>query len=120
MKRLDEVMKETGAAVSDELMDGPTAIVVGSGDPTEAAKILKAFHGETALSVAKGGMLGARAVSAADVAAMASLPAREALLSRFVGTCAAPMSGLAGVLRGKLLSLLYVLRAVEDSRNGSD
>jgi large subunit ribosomal protein L10 len=47
------------------------------------------------------------------------VPPREIMLGMFLGTLAAPMSGLVGVMSGKLRSLLYVLKAVEQKKGGN-
>jgi hypothetical protein len=39
------------------------------------------------------------------------------MLGLFVGTLAAPMMGLVGVFNQKVLSLLYVLKAVEEKKS---
>ena len=58
-------------------------------------------------------------LSAEDVDILASIPPREVMLSRFVGTVAAPMSGLVGVMQQKLSTLVYVLKAVEDKKTNA-
>lgn len=101
-----------------EVLSGPTAMVTGTGDVTVVAKALAAFvkqHKSTAL---KGGCLDGKALSAADVDALAKVPPREVMLGMLVGTIAAPMTQLVGVFNQKLLSLLYVLKAVEEKKSG--
>jgi len=70
------------------------------------------------LPVVKGGRLGARLLTAEDVEAIASLPPREAMLGRVVGTIAAPLSRLAGVMSRKVASLMVVLNAVAEKKAG--
>ena len=94
-------------------LTGPTAIVTGKGDPSELAKALVAFVKAHEKAAVKGGCLDGRVLQAADVDALSTLPPREVMLSMLVGTVAAPMTQLVGVFNQKLLSLLYVLKAVE-------
>ena len=63
-------------------------------------------------------MLGLKLLSPADVEEMANIESREVLLSRVVGTVAAPMARLVGVMNQKVASLVYVLKAVEKKKNG--
>ncbi len=56
-------------------------------------------------------------ISGDEVNAMADMPSREIMLGMFVGTVAAPMSQLVGVLNQKALTLLYVLKAVADKKS---
>jgi len=114
---LDQAAGESGWKVDTALLDGPTAMITGAGDVLRVAKVLKTFSQEAELPKVKGGRLGERALSAGDVAEIALIPSREVMLGRLVGTVAAPVSQLAGVLKQKVLSLLYVLKAVEDQKD---
>ena len=95
------------------LLTGPTAVVTGKGDASELAKALVRFVKAHEKAAVKGGCLDGRALQAADVDALSTLPSREVMLAMVVGTVAAPLTQLVGVFNQKLLSLLYVLKAVE-------
>ena len=99
------------------LLKGPTAIVTGSEDVTEVAKVLTKFVKAHKKSAVKGGSLDGKVLQAADVDALSTLPTREVMLGIFVGTVAAPLSQLVGVFNQKLLTLLYVLKAVETKKS---
>jgi large subunit ribosomal protein L10 len=101
-----------------EFLDGPTAMVTGSGDVTVVAKSLRKFIKEKDIPVIKGGHLGDKRLTASDVEAMATLPSREVLLGQLVGTIAAPMTQAVGVLHQKLSSIVYVLKAIEEKKQG--
>jgi len=113
---LGKAANELGQNEIAKLLKGPTAMITGAGDVTIAAKILKAFADDNKLPVLKGGMLEGKLYLRADVDALAMLPAREILLGMFVRTVAAPMTGLIGVMNQKVLSLLYVLKAIEEKK----
>ena len=51
-------------------------------------------------------------IDVADVDALASLPSREELLAKLVGSMQAPISGLVNVLQGNIRNMVYVLDAV--------
>lgn len=104
------------AASHRAALDGPTAVIRGEGDVVETAKTLADFAKEFKLPVVKGGEMDGRVLSAADVGALAQLPPRPVLLSQFLGTLVAPMSGLVGVLQQKLASVVYVLKAAADRK----
>ena len=113
------VGKALDPEVAEELKDalsGPTAMVWGEGDATEAAKVLKQFAKDNELPKVKGGCLNNQALTEADVKAMADLPSRDVLIGQVVGTIAAPMSGLVGVCAATLRSVLYALKAVEEKK----
>jgi large subunit ribosomal protein L10 len=101
------------------VVDGPTALVSGSGDVVEAAKTLVKFGVANQALVVRGGRYPGGLLSGADVKELSSLPPRGVLLGQMVGLLASPMSGLAGVLRQKVASLLYALRAIEDKKSKS-
>jgi large subunit ribosomal protein L10 len=110
-------LKSTGQESLTEHIAGPTVMISGQGDVTVLAKQLKAFNKENKVLEMTCGEIDGSLLSSADISALAEIPAREVLLSMFVGTVAAPMSQLVGVMNQKISSLLYVLKAVEEKKN---
>lgn len=108
------VTREAGCEVSVEA--GPTALIVGSGDVVEVAKALTKFAAEKKKMAVKGGVLEGTALAADDVTELSKLPGRKELQAKLVGTLAAPMTQLAGVMSQKVCSLLYVLNAVREKK----
>ncbi|MEM7396672.1 MAG: 50S ribosomal protein L10 [Verrucomicrobiota bacterium] len=104
--------------VGDDLT-GPTAMICGDGDVVETAKIIKDFVDNNEIPTIKLGAMDGVVLSADDVNKLASLPSRPQLLGQVVGTIAAPMSGMVGVLNQKLASLVYVLKAVQDKKESA-
>ncbi len=100
----------------EKTLDGPSAMVFGSGDVVQAAKVLKDFIRENDLPVIKAGALEGALLSAQDIEHLAGLPSREVLLGMLVGTVAAPLSQLVGVLQQKVASVVYVLKALQDKK----
>jgi len=113
---LNLAAKDQGWSGAERFMGGPTAMITGSGDVAEVAKVLREFNKVTSLSVIKGGWFGANTLSPADVSEIADTPPRAVLLGKFVCTLAAPMTNLMGVMQQKLASLVYVLKAVADKK----
>jgi large subunit ribosomal protein L10 len=99
-----------------EGLKGPSAMVYGGGDVVQAAKILREFIKENKLPVLKVGSLEGAILSAADIETLANLPSKEELQAMVVGTLAAPMRQVAGVMHQKVASLLYVLNAVQEKK----
>lgn len=97
-------------------VSGPTAMVFGDGDVVEVAKILKKFSAGKNIPVLKGGLLEGAVLSAEDVVALAKLPGKKELQAKLVGTLAAPMTQVVGVMNQKVCSLLYVLNAVREKK----
>ncbi|MFC1467111.1 50S ribosomal protein L10 [Verrucomicrobiota bacterium] len=99
--------------LNEEALKGQTGMVTGSGDVVEVAKILKTFAAAGEARSLKGGAFEGKCLSANDVKALAELPPKEVLQSKLVGTLAAPMTNLVGVMDQKVASLVYVLAAVQ-------
>ena len=105
----------------DEPLDMPLAIVVGQGDGIDAVKALDNFKREFNVPSINFGFLGARHWTASEFGQLIKLPPRITLLGMLAGGLAAPISALAGVMRQKLASVVYVLQAVHElkSKSGS-
>ena len=58
-------------------------------------------------------------ISADQVDVLATLPSKKVMQGMLVGTLAAPMSNLVGVMSQKLASLVYVLKAAADKKNAA-
>ncbi|MBI3003773.1 MAG: 50S ribosomal protein L10, partial [candidate division NC10 bacterium] len=94
------------------LLEGPTAIAFGRGDPLAPSRLLsRAARALPHLQI-KGGVLEGKVVSREEVLALAALPPRPVLLSRLVGVLQAPITRLAGALGGTLRGLVVTLDQV--------
>ncbi len=116
---LGKVAKELGWSDVSSLLTGPTAMVTGSGDVTEVAKVLVEFVKKNDKAKIKGASLESAALSAADVDALSKLPSKDAMRGMLLGTLSAPATSLVRVLNASLLNVLYALKAYEDKKNGS-
>ena len=110
------VAKDLGQAGLEPGLTGPSAMISGSGDVAHAAKVLRDFIKEKDKPAIKIGALQGAILSAKDVSTLADLPSREQLYGQLVGTLAAPMQRLVGVLNQKLASVVYVLKAYQEQK----
>lgn len=110
-------IKDTEYGVLEDMMVGPVAAAFTFGDPMVVAKELMAFSRENPHLKIKGGYMEGKALDAAQVRSIATLPSREVLLSRLVGSFKGPVYGLHGVLSGPCRKLVYALQAVAESRS---
>lgn len=93
-------------------ISGPTAVVFGFGDISAPARILTEYIRDTKSSMTiKGGFLGDRMLTAAEVSTLATLPSREVLLAKVFGQMKAPMAGLLGTLTAPMRGFAGVLQA---------
>lgn len=110
------IAREKGWEKMAPSLKGQLAIVTGK-NVVQAAKTLKMFNGASGMPQVKVGYMGNVYLTAAQIDALAELPPREVLLGQVVGTIAAPLSRLVGVLNQKVLSVVYVLKAIENKKN---
>ncbi len=91
---------------------GPLAIAFGEGNITESAKALSEFirTSKSTLSL-KGGFLGSRLLSVADIEKLASLPPRDILISQLLGGMKSPITNLVSVLASPVRGMMGVLQA---------
>ena len=109
-----------GKPAFKEIVEGPTGIAFGYGDPVEPAKALAEYMrvARSPLKI-RGGIMDGRVLSSGDVAALAALPSKEELVARLLGQLQAPISGLVTVLNGPISGLARVLQAHIDKSETS-
>lgn len=95
----------------DEHLEGPSGLVFAFEDPVQTAKAVSEFVRTSRILSVKGGVMGDRPVSAADIDAIATLPSREELQAKLLGMLVSPMSRTLGVLTGPSRSMVYLLNA---------
>jgi large subunit ribosomal protein L10 len=104
--------QKTGKEALLPSLVGPTALAVGTGDPSAMSKVLTDVIRTQRLPMTiRGALLGDRMLGTAEVTTLATLPSREELIAQVVGTIQAPIAGLVGVLSGTLQTLVGVLDA---------
>ena len=95
-------------------MKESTALVSGTGDPGNVAKVIAEFTKTNSLLAAKGGYLEGALLSDSDVKAIASLPPKEVIYAQLLGLLQAPSRNLVSLLNNKAASILNVLNAYKD------
>jgi len=96
----------------EEIMTGPTSIVVAEKDMVSTAKVVNEFSRELKALNIKAGILENKLIDADSVKKIAGLPSREVLLVQLVTAVQAPLSGLVNTLSGLSRNLVMVLDAV--------
>ena len=92
------------------LFKGPTGIAV-SDDPIAASKVAVAYAKDNDKLVILGGAVGATALDAAGVKALASLPSLNELRGKIVGLLVAPATKIAGIVQAPAGQLARVIGA---------
>lgn len=103
--------REAGVAIDPTTLEGEVGLVFGYADPVQTAKIIHRAFKQDEKPVILGGWFEGALLDAAQVITLATLPSREALLGRAVGSLAAPMRGLAVVLNEVVASFVRILEA---------
>lgn len=104
--------EKAGIKGLDQFLVGPMAIALGYDDVVKPAKILvDATKTPGSVLKIKGGVMGDKVLTAADVASLASIPPKEVLLSQLLGRLQAPIYSLHFVLSSPLRGLVTVLQA---------
>jgi large subunit ribosomal protein L10 len=95
------------------LLEGPTAIafIETDGDPVAVAKALADTARDTKVLSLRGGLLAGSSMDAADIEALAKLPAPEIVKSQLVGVIIAPVTQLVGLLAAPLRDLVGLIDA---------
>lgn len=83
----------------DPILHGPTAIATSTDDVVAPAKILVEFAKDNEALELKGGFVNGKVISLDEVKTYASIPSKEELISKMLGSLQAPISKLARTLQ---------------------
>ncbi|MCX7003481.1 MAG: 50S ribosomal protein L10 [bacterium] len=99
------------------LLDGPTALAATRGDAVALAKALIQFAKENNAMVIRGGILDmTRVVSADDIKSLSTLPPREVLLAKLLGTMQGPVRNFVSLLSTLIGNMVRVLDQVAKAK----
>lgn len=88
----------TDFAQLDEVLDGPSAIAIGVEDATAPARILAKFEKECEALEFKAAVVEGTLYDVKGIKALASIPSREELISKLLGSLQSPITNMARVL----------------------
>jgi len=111
-------VRNAGIEGADDVLTGPTAVAFVQGDVSAAAKALREHAKTNPALVVKGGLLGRKVISAADVDALADLPPRDVVLAQIAGLLEAPLSQMASLLEAVPRTFAYGISALIDKQGG--
>ena len=95
----------TDYAKLDENLEGPTAIAFGIEDETAPARILNDFAKEAEALQFKGAVVDGEYYDEAGIKVLATIPSKEVLIAKLLGSFKAPLSNLA-----------YLLNAIKEKK----
>ena len=91
-------LAENGIEGLDDLLEGPTAVVMNNEDYLEAAKAIYNYSKDNDFYKIKGGVIEGKVMTAEEIITLAKLPSRETLLSMLAGALLGNISKLAVAL----------------------
>ena len=109
---------EAGIEGLDEFFAGPTAIAFVKGEAVDAAKAIKKFAKDNKALVIKGGYMDGRALTVAEVEAIADLESREVLLAKLAGAMKGNMAKAAGLFAAPASQMARLAAALQDKKSG--
>jgi large subunit ribosomal protein L10 len=107
-------LEDAGYQVKEDMFEGSTAVGFAFEDAPAVAKALADFARTSEFLKIKGGYLGDRVISTADVTALAEMPPLPVMRARLLGMISAPASQLARTLAEPGRSLAAVFKAFAD------
>lgn len=111
------VLEKQGIEFPSDILDQPVAAVWGLEDEVIPAKTTVSFTKEAEKLQIIGGIVNGQFADASVIKQLASLPSREELYAKLVGTLNAPISRLVNVLQGNLRSLVYILSQYQQTKS---
>ena len=95
---IKRALDANGESGLDDLLEGPTAIVIGTEDYLEPSKVIYNFSKNNEFYKIKGGIIEGKVMTAEEIITLAKLPSRETLLSMLAGALLGNISKLAVAL----------------------
>lgn len=106
--------QDAGVTGIEELLLGPTAIAFVTGEPVEAAKVLRNFAKDNKALVIKGGYMDGRPLTVDEVNELADLDSREVMLAKLAGAMKANLSKAAALFAAPATQVARLALALQE------
>ncbi|MBF0415097.1 MAG: 50S ribosomal protein L10 [Magnetococcales bacterium] len=100
------------------LLSGPTGLAF-SVDPVAPAKVLTGFVKDNPTLEIRGAVMNGQLLDGTSIAKLATMPSREVLLAKLLGTMNGPIQNFVGVLAAVPASLVRVLDQIRQSKEAT-
>jgi large subunit ribosomal protein L10 len=116
--------QEAGIEGLADHLEGTTAFAFSAEDAVAPAKVIGGFIkknklDESGVLTIKVGMVEGQVIDVNEVKALATLPSREELIAKMLGSMNAPISNTVNVLQGVIRNAVYVLDAVRAQKESA-
>ena len=91
-------LAECGIEELNDVLEGPTAVIIGNNDYLEACKIIYKYAKDNDFYQIKGGIIEGKVVSVDEIKTLAKLPSKETLIGMLAGALLGNISKLAVAL----------------------
>ncbi len=91
--------REVGLEGLEDILEGPTAIATSTDDVISPAKVLNDFAKDNEAMEIKGGFVEGNVITVDEVKQYASIPSKEVLISKMLGSLQSPIGALARTLQ---------------------
>lgn len=115
---LQIALSNAGFDIKAREFEGRVAIIFGYNDQVAHVKVVDEFRKDQEEKIGFiGGILDNEFISMEKVSSLAKIPNRQELYAKLVGSLNAPTSGFVNVLAGNIRNLVFVLKAIEESKS---
>jgi large subunit ribosomal protein L10 len=104
--------KDTPFSGLESLLEGPSAVLLSSGDPSESTKTIVEFFKEIEKGDLKGGFYDGKLLSKEELKVLATLPSKEVLLGQIAGLLTANVGSIAGCLESLIRDIALLAEEV--------
>lgn len=110
-------VKGTQFEVLDDALKGPVAIAFGFGDEVAPAKVVTKFIKEAKKGEIIGAALDGKYLDAKETQVLASLPSKEELYAKMLGSINSPASGIVGAMNAVMSGLVRAMDQVAKQKS---
>ncbi len=114
---LKKAFNELGIDAFDADLNGPTSVAFGKDEIGPSKIIVEAAKKLNDKIAAKSAYVDGSYVDVNGIKALASMPPKEVLVAKMLGSLQAPISGFAGVLSATLRGLVIALNGIAEKKN---
>ena len=113
-------IKDTNLTELEKFLEGPTAVLLSYGEPTDSAKTLVEFIKEVEKGDIKVGYLDGKCLSKEEVKTFASLPSKDVLLGQIAGLLVANTQSIAGIFESLIRDIALLCEEVAKKKEGEN